>query len=103
MAKAKEEGLSPLHINMRFLKPLDTLLLGEACSRCHTIITVEDGAVTGGLASAVAEYVAQHNLDVKVVSLGIPDKFIEQGTVDELISECGYNVDNIYNSIIAAK
>ena len=102
VAKAKEEGLSPLHINMRFLKPLDTLLLGEACSRCHTIITVEDGAVAGGLASAVAEYVAQHNLDVKVVSLGIPDRFIEQGTVDELISECGYNVDSIYNSIIEA-
>ena len=102
VVKAKEEGLSPLHINMRFLKPLDTLLLGEACSRCHTIITVEDGAVTGGLASAVAEYVAQHNLDVKVVSLGIPDRFIEQGTVDELISECGYNVDSIYNSIIEA-
>lgn len=102
VAKAREEGFSPLHINMRFLKPLDTLLLGEACSRCHTIITVEDGAVTGGLASAVAEYVAQHNLDVKVVSLGIPDRFIEQGTVDELISECGYNVDSIYNSIIEA-
>ena len=102
VAKAKEEGLSPLHINMRFLKPLDTLLLGEACNRCHTIITVEDGAVAGGLASAVAEYVAQHNLNVKVVSLGIPDRFIEQGTVDELISECGYNVDSIYNSIIEA-
>lgn len=102
VAKAREEGFSPLHINMRFLKPLDTLLLGKACSRCHTIITVEDGAVTGGLASAVAEYVAQHNLDVKVVSLGIPDRFIEQGTVDELISECGYNVDSIYNSIIEA-
>ena len=102
VAKAKEEGFSPLHINMRFLKPLDTSLLGEACRRCHTIITVEDGAVAGGLASAVAEYVAQHNLDVKVVSLGIPDRFIEQGTVDELISECGYNVDSIYNSIIEA-
>lgn len=102
VAKAREEGFSPLHINMRFLKPLDTLLLGEACNRCHTIITVEDGAVTGGLASAVAEYVAQHNLNVKVVSLGIPDRFIEQGTVDELISECGYNVDSIYNSIIEA-
>ena len=102
VAKAREEGFSPLHINMRFLKPLDTLLLGEACNRCHTIITVEDGAVAGGLASAVAEYVAQHNLNVKVVSLGIPDRFIEQGTVDELISECGYNVDSIYNSIIEA-
>lgn len=100
--KARGEGISPLHINMRFLKPLDTQLLEMACSRCHTIITVEDGAVAGGLASAVSEYVAQHNPHVKVISLGIPDKFIEQGTVEELISECGYNVDNIYDSLIKA-
>lgn len=102
VAKAREAGMDPLHINIRFLKPLDTDMLDLACSRCHTIITVEDGVVCGGLASAVSEYVAQHKLPVKVVSLGIPDKFIQQGTVDELISECGYNIDNIYNSIISA-
>lgn len=102
VAKAREAGMDPLHINMRFLKPLDTSLIDMACSRCHTLITIEDGVVAGGLASAVSEYVAQHKLPVKVVSLGIPDKFIQQGTVDELISECGYNVDNIYDSIISA-
>lgn len=100
---AQKDGMAPLHINMRFLKPLDTDMVDYACSRCDTIITVEDGAVMGGLASAVSEYVASVHPGKKVVSLGIPDKFIEQGTVDELISECGYNVDNIYNSIIAAK
>ena len=100
---ARKDGVAPLHINMRFLKPLDKGMVDYACSRCNTIITVEDGAVMGGLASAVSEYVASAHPGKKVVSLGIPDKFIEQGTVDELISECGYNVDNIYNSIIAAK
>ena len=101
--KAGKEGMDPLHINMRFLKPLDFDLVKYACDRCKTIITVEDGAVLGGLGSAVSEYVASLGRGVKVISLGIPDKFIEQGTVEELISECGYNVDNIYDSIISEK
>ncbi len=99
VGKIKGEGLDPLHINMRFLKPLDTDMVDMACRLCHTIITVEDGAVAGGLAGAVSQHVAMKNCGVRVVQLGIPDKFIEQGTVDELISECGYNVDNIYDSI----
>jgi 1-deoxy-D-xylulose-5-phosphate synthase len=101
--KARGEGMEPLHINMRFLKPLDLDLVKYACDRCKTIITVEDGTVNGGLGSAVSEYVASLGRGVKVISLGIPDKFVEQGTVEELISECGYNVDNIYNSIISEK
>lgn len=101
--KARKEGMDPLHINMRFLKPLDFDLVKYACDRCKTIITVEDGVVSGGLGSAVSEYVASLGRGVKVISLGIPDKFIEQGTVEELISECGYNVDNIYDSIILEK
>lgn len=99
VGKIKEEGFNPLHIDMRFLKPMDTELVDMACKICHTIITVEDGVVAGGLASAVSQYVAANNYGVKVVQLGIPDKFVEQGTVDELISECGYNADNIYDSI----
>ena len=101
--KARGEGMEPLHINMRFLKPLDLDLVKYACDRCKTIITVEDGTVNGGLGSAVSEYVASLGRGVKVISLGIPDKFVEQGTVEELIYECGYNVDNIYNSIISEK
>ena len=101
VGKAKENGFGPMHINMRFLKPLDFSMVDLACSKCGTIITVEDGVVLGGLGSAVSEYVAAKGCPVKVISLGIPDKFIQQGTVDQLISECGYNADNIYDSIIA--
>ena len=100
VAMAAADGMDPLHINMRFLKPLDEEMVEKACSRCHTIITVEDGVVFGGLGSAVSEYVSRMNHNVKVISLGIPDKFIEQGTVEELIAECGYSADNIYNSIV---
>ncbi|MBR4883573.1 MAG: 1-deoxy-D-xylulose-5-phosphate synthase, partial [Bacteroidales bacterium] len=100
--KAVSEGMDPLFINMRFLKPLDEGMVEYACSRCHTIITVEDGAVMGGLASAVSEYVAAKNYPVKIISHGIPDKFIEQGSVDELISDCGYNAENVYDSVVSA-
>lgn len=101
--KAVADGMDPLFINMRFLKPLDEAMVEYACSRCHTIITMEDGAVLGGLASAVSEYVAANNHPVKIISHGIPDKFIEQGAVDELISDCGYNAENVYNSIVSAE
>lgn len=96
----KKEGLTPLHYNMRFLKPLDFDAITEACSKCSTIITVEDGTILGGLHSAVAEFVAENYPNVRVISMGIPDKFIEQGTVEELIEECGYSKNKIIEKII---
>ena len=98
--KAKESGINIMHYNMRFIKPLDTDAINCAAAGCKTIITVEDGSVSGGLYSAVSEYVATNSLNVKVIGLGVPDRFIEQGTVEELISECGYDVNGIYNTII---
>ncbi len=94
---AQESGNTPMYYNMRFLKPIDTDAIDRACEKCHTIITVEDGTVIGGLYSAVAEYVASKGVDCKIIKLGIPDRFIEQGSVDELITECEYNTDDIYN------
>ena len=102
VAKAKGRGVDAMHINMRFLKPLDKALVEMACEKCHTIITVEDGALNGGLGSAVSECISALGKNVKVISLGIPDRFIEQGTVEELIAECGYSADNICDSIIEA-
>ncbi|PKO96314.1 MAG: 1-deoxy-D-xylulose-5-phosphate synthase [Bacteroidetes bacterium HGW-Bacteroidetes-7] len=98
--KAKESGINIMHYNMRFIKPIDTFAIDSAATNCKTIITVEDGSVSGGLYSAVSEYVATNSLNVKVVGLGVPDRFIEQGTVEELIGECGYDINGIYNTII---
>ncbi len=94
-----ETGFSPLHYNMRFLKPLDTDAVERACSLCDTIITVEDGTVVGGLHSAVSEYVAECGFNCKVLKLGIPDKFVEQGSINELMSECQYNTEDIYKVV----
>lgn len=98
--RARKEGIDTLHYNMRFVKPIDTEALDYVSSKCNTIITVEDGSVKGGLFSAVSEYIASKSKKLKVIGLGVPDRFIEQGTVSELIQECGYNQEGIYNTII---
>lgn len=85
---------------MRFIKPLDTEALSYLSAKCKAVITVEDGSVTGGLFSAVSEYVASNSLNLKVIPLGVPDRFIEQGTIPELFTECGFDQNGIYNTII---
>lgn len=97
----RKDGITPLHYNMRFLKPLDTEALKTATEKCTTIITIEDGTLKGGLYSEVCEYTASQTPCVRVIGMGIPDTFVEQGSIEELISECGYNTDNICAKINA--
>ena len=98
----RERSCEILHYDMRFLKPADTDALAYTASRCHTIITVEDGSIIGGLYSLVSEYIASNNLPIKLIGLGTPDRFVEQGTNQELMHECGYDSDSIFNAIIDA-
>ena len=87
----KEEGVSAAHYDMRFVKPIDELLLHEVFSKFEKVITVEDGCLIGGMGSAVLEFMADHNYQAKIVRLGIPDKFIDHGTQDELYHDCFYD------------
>jgi 1-deoxy-D-xylulose-5-phosphate synthase len=98
--RAVSIGISVMHYDMRFLKPIDLDALKNATNKCKTIITVEDASVIGGLFSAVSEYIASGALAVKVIGLGVPDRFIEQGTIPELQAECGYDEDSIYKTIL---
>lgn len=97
--RLEAEGICPAHYNMRFLKPLDTEAIDRACEQCATLLTIEDGTLIGGLHSAVCEYISARHPGKKVMGLGIPDTFVEQGSIDELISECGYNTDDIYKKV----
>jgi len=97
---AKNRGIVTMHWDMRFVKPLDYEAMEYATKRCKKIITVEDGSVTGGLYSAVCEYVASNAPGVKVTGLGVPDRFIEQGSVGELMAECGYDREGILKTIV---
>ncbi|MFA6336340.1 MAG: transketolase C-terminal domain-containing protein, partial [Bacteroidales bacterium] len=92
-------GITLMHYDMRFLKPIDESALKNASAKCSTIITVEDGSVIGGLYSAVSEYIASHKLNIKVIGMGVPDRFIEQGSVPELQHECCFDEESIYNMI----
>lgn len=91
--------LSVAHYDMRFLKPIDTDLLDEVGHKFNRIITVEDGVVEGGLGSAVLEYMSDHNLAPHVHRIGIPDRFIEHGTVPELRHLIGMDAEAISKAI----
>jgi 1-deoxy-D-xylulose-5-phosphate synthase len=94
-----EDGLKVSHFDMRYLKPLDEELLHEVFMKHRGIITVEDNAVTGGLGSAVLEFMADHGYQSRVRRLGIPDRFVEQGSLEELHKDCGYDAESIMGAI----
>jgi 1-deoxy-D-xylulose-5-phosphate synthase len=102
VSMAREAGFNVMHYDMRFLKPIDTMAIEDAAANAKTIVTLEDGTVLGGLHGAVAEYLADRNLDCKVIPLGVPDKFIGQGSQEELYTYCQYNTEDIFHTILSA-
>ena len=100
--QAAAEGISAEVANLRFVKPLDEELLHDLARRFHTIITVEDGTTEGGAGSAVAEFLADNDYATHVIRLGIPDRFIHQGTVAELKALCGYDAEGIRRTLLEA-
>jgi 1-deoxy-D-xylulose-5-phosphate synthase len=83
------------HYDFGFVKPLDEILLHEIFKTFETIITLEDGAIKGGFGSAVIEFASLHNYSSKIKTLGIPDTFIEHGTVSELQQICKIDVKSL--------
>ena len=96
---AEEKGLQVLHYDMRFLKPLDLDIMQRVCASVSRIITVEDGSIAGGLHDAVAAYTAEHAPGISVRGLGVPDRFIQQGTIKQLRADCGFDTMDIFNAI----
>jgi 1-deoxy-D-xylulose-5-phosphate synthase len=93
------EGLKIAHYDMRFVKPLDEKLLHEIFQKFDKIITVEDGVIAGGFGSAILEFMSDNNYSSKIKRLGIPDKFIEHGTQEELYKICGYDTESILQTV----
>ena len=94
-----ETGKNPAIYNIRYIKPVDEAILGEAARNSDIIVTIEDGCTKGGLFGAVSEYIAERGLGNKVIPMGIPDRFIGQGTQKELRAECGYDSESIYSTL----
>ncbi len=101
IAEAERENgeLSVAHYDMRFVKPLDTALLEEVAAKFTRVITVEDGARTGGFGSAVLEWMADNGHAPKITRMGLPDSFIEHGTVQQLMEIAGIDKDSIKKEI----
>ena len=95
----KEQGLSIAHYDLRFLKPLDEEMLHEIGQRFQRIVTVEDGVISGGMGSAVLEFMADHGYKPDVRRIGVPDQFIEHGTVAELYHLCGMDEEGICHQL----
>jgi 1-deoxy-D-xylulose-5-phosphate synthase len=91
----EKDHISVAHYDMRFLKPIDNKLLKSIFSSFDKIITLEDASIIGGLGSAVIEYMNDNSYKAKVLRLGIPDRFIEHGSQEELYRECGYDAEGI--------
>ncbi len=94
-----DEDISIAHYDMRFLAPLDFETLHSVFRRFGKIITIEDGVLKGGFGSAVIEFMCDNNYTAEVKRLGIPDYFVEQGTQQELIRECGFDTESIVQAV----
>ena len=100
VTRAKAEGVSAAHYDLIFLKPLDSDLLREVAEKNVPIVTVEDGTVEGGMGSAVADWLADNGYQRPVRRLGLPDKFVPQGTPAQLHKLAGIDEESIYDAII---
>lgn len=95
------EAKSVAHYDLRFVKPLDAGILEEVGKKFKRVIVVEDGARDGGVGSAVMEWLNDHNYTTQVVRMGLPDNFVEHGTVDELRRIVGLDIESIKQRILA--
>lgn len=93
------EELDATVADMRFAKPIDETLIAKLAQSHDLLVTIEENAVSGGAGSAVLEFANQNNIGVKILSLGLPDQFQDQGTRSELLDEAGLSADAILAEI----
>jgi 1-deoxy-D-xylulose-5-phosphate synthase len=96
----KEKNISAAHYDLRFVKPLDESMLAEIFEKFNFVLTVEDGVIKGGFGSAVLEFMAEKGYSAHVKVLGVPDRFIEHGTPDQLYKICGIDEDGIIAAVM---
>jgi 1-deoxy-D-xylulose-5-phosphate synthase len=96
-----KEGIGVQLWDMRFLKPLDHSALNQVAAQYKKVITIEDGTLTGGLYSAIVEHFAATGHSISIHGIGLPDRFIEQGSLQDLYKAYGLDRENIYRTIKA--
>lgn len=94
-----ETGISVAHYDMRFVKPIDEIMLHEVFTKFKHVITVEDGCLMGGFGSAVIEFMADQKYQAEIVRLGIPDEYVHHGTQEELWADCRFDASAIISTV----
>lgn len=97
--QTQSKGIGTAHYDMVFAKPLDENILHEVAKNGKPIITVEDGAIEGGFGQAVNNWMINHGYSPRIVNIGVPDKFVAHGTVDQLMAECHMDSQSIADTI----
>ena len=95
------ESIDASVANMRFVKPLDASLLQDIASKHDLLVTIEENVLAGGAGSGVNEWLQSQQINLPVINLGLPDRFVDHGATDQLLSECGLDAKGILRSISA--
>jgi 1-deoxy-D-xylulose-5-phosphate synthase len=95
----QNEGITIAHYDMRFVSPIDQIILDEVAGKFSKVITIEDGMIEGGFGSAVIEYYSSTKNNTKVRRLGVSNRFVEHGSQAQLYRECGFDVEGICNAV----
>lgn len=97
--RVAKDGISVAHYDMRYLKPIDEDILHEVGRKFKCIITLENGTIKGGLGSAVLEFMADNGYKPDITRMGLPDEFVEHGSVPELCRLCKIDIESIVEEI----
>jgi 1-deoxy-D-xylulose-5-phosphate synthase len=98
-ALAAAEALDASVADMRFVKPLDVDLLRELAHSHRLLVTLEENAVAGGAGAGVAEVLAELGIEVPILHLGLPDRFIEHGDAARMLADCGLDAAGIEHAV----
>lgn len=98
-AKQVGEAIDATVVNMRFVKPLDHVLVAQMAAEHELLVTLEDNVIAGGAGSAVNESLAAQGIQARILNLGLPDKNIEHGSREEMLAECGLDTANIQHLV----
>ena len=100
-ALAAAAAIDATVVNMRFVKPLDLALIRELALSHDLIVTVEENVIAGGAGSGCAEALAAEGIDVPMLHLGLPDRFVDHGDPARLLAQCGLDAAGVQGAILA--
>lgn len=99
VAEEAAEALNASVVNMRFVKPIDEAMILDMADKHQLLVTIEDNVIAGGAGSAVNEVLLDHDIQMAVINLGLPDQFVEHGEREQILSLCGLDANGIIKAV----